>query len=280
MEQTAPSFNYKSESSNGTPDRVKNGQISQNMQISQQSRNDVSDFNKTEGVLDYMVGKRSAMDESELVYRPAPKKEKLQNSSFFPNKMIDQPKSPTGFIGKTPNEFGGIYPIHERSNPDLFNLNQTGISNAARGSDVKASSYPVSSGAFPKITDLLTGPGPEDSYGDSRVDARSVNSANVQPPSNNSSSPYVCSKCSRTFRTKLLLTHHNDVHDPNKTHRCSFPGCERAFRSQKYLDNHMNDQHRSPLSRECPHPNCNFVGSRRSDVKRHIATAHKRKLRQ
>ncbi|KAM7538438.1 hypothetical protein Aperf_G00000070916 [Anoplocephala perfoliata] len=282
MEQGAPNlnFNYQSETSNNGPDHVKNGQIGQNSQVFQQPRKIVSDFKKTKGVLDFMVKKRSVVDESEFLYRPAPKKEKVQDSSSFSDKMllVDQPESKTlpltSFI-KTSNEFGGVNPNHDSRNPELYDINQAGISNTVRGSDVKASTYPVSSGTFPKITDLLIGPGPEGSYSDSQVDARSANSPDAQPSSNNSSTPYACSKCSRTFRTKLLLTHHNDVHDPNKTHRCSFPGCERAFRSQKYLDNHMNDQHRSPISRECPHPNCNFVGSRRSDVKRHIAAAHK-----
>ena len=135
--------------------------------------------------------------------------------------------------------------------------------------------YALSSGKYPKITDLLTEHSPDGLSLSSHGGCKMVNSNEIPLPSC-SSSPHVCPKCSRSFRTKLLLVHHSDTHDPNKNHRCTFPDCERAFRSQKYLENHINDHHRASPSLRCAFPSCGFIATRKAELRRHKTTKHKR----
>ncbi|VDM21547.1 unnamed protein product [Hydatigera taeniaeformis] len=231
---------------------------------------------------DYLAAKRSASKESGSLFRSSPKRVKLLNFSSYSNKTLLLLERPTAESRLTP--FGGPVPqanSDKSASKKRENQERTSIRVkpcTPREDQVNEGRVPLctlTGGSYSKITDLLTEPIPNKFPVGSQVNGKSINQNDAQILSNNSSSPYTCSKCSKTFRTKLLLTHHNDTHDPSKGHRCSFPDCERAFRSQKYLDNHINDHHRSSSNLKCPHPYCSFVGTKKSDLKRHVAGTHK-----
>ncbi|VDK23624.1 unnamed protein product [Taenia asiatica] len=232
---------------------------------------------------DYLAAKRGASKESDSLFRSSPKRVKLLNFNSNSDKaslLLDQPTTESRSIAYNvpvaPPDSDKATPIKKRENQERTSSCVAKPCNLREGR-VHGSTVPfcaLAGGSYSKITDLLTEPINKLPV-DSQVDGKLNNSNDAQLFSNSSSSPYVCSKCSKTFRTKLLLTHHNDTHDPSKGHRCSFPDCERAFRSQKYLDNHINDHHRSSSNLKCPHPGCSFVGTKKTDLKRHIASTHK-----
>ncbi|VEL13182.1 unnamed protein product, partial [Protopolystoma xenopodis] len=105
--------------------------------------------------------------------------------------------------------------------------------------------------------------------------ASSINIRGINDTSTDGSDAYECNLCGKKFKTKQKLVHHTEVHDPNKPYPCKEPGCERSFRSQKYLSNHINDHHgRQPKQYICPMEGCNFAGARRSHLKRHMNENH------
>ncbi|KAL5109808.1 Transcriptional repressor CTCF [Taenia crassiceps] len=240
-------------------------------------------LDKSEMDSDYLAAKRGASRGSDSIFRSSPKRVKLHNFSSNGDKtslLLDQPtpksRSIACSVPVAQAESDKMAPSKKRENQEQTSSCIAKPCNPcegqAHGSNVPFCS--LASGSYSKITDLLTEP-INKPPADSQVDGQLINSNDARHFSNTSSSPYVCSKCSKTFRTKLLLTHHNDTHDPSKGHRCSFPDCERAFRSQKYLDNHINDHHRSSSNLKCLHPFCSFVGTKKADLKRHIASTHK-----
>ncbi|KAK4470384.1 hypothetical protein MN116_005944 [Schistosoma mekongi] len=84
---------------------------------------------------------------------------------------------------------------------------------------------------------------------------------------------YRCNECGRAFKTKLRLKYHADVHNPRKPYVCDVDGCDRAFRTPKYLKNHRDEFHRMhPKNYMCPVEQCDFVFHRKTHLKRHIAT--------
>ncbi|CAH8589444.1 unnamed protein product [Schistosoma rodhaini] len=84
---------------------------------------------------------------------------------------------------------------------------------------------------------------------------------------------YRCNECGRVFKTKLRLKYHSDVHNPRKPYVCDIEGCDRAFRTPKYLKNHRDEFHRiHPKNYSCPVEQCDLVFHRKTHLKRHIAT--------
>ncbi|RTG88088.1 uncharacterized protein DC041_0000959 [Schistosoma bovis] len=84
---------------------------------------------------------------------------------------------------------------------------------------------------------------------------------------------YRCNECGRVFKTKLRLRYHTDVHNPRKPYVCDIEGCDRAFRTPKYLKNHRDEFHRiHPKNYACPVEQCDLVFHRKTHLKRHIAT--------
>ncbi|VDQ02945.1 unnamed protein product [Trichobilharzia regenti] len=84
---------------------------------------------------------------------------------------------------------------------------------------------------------------------------------------------YRCSECGRVFKTKLRLKYHADVHNPRKPYVCDIDGCDRAFRTPKYLKNHRDEFHRMhPKNYACPVGQCDLIFHRKTHLKRHIAT--------
>ncbi|CAH8523846.1 unnamed protein product [Heterobilharzia americana] len=62
--------------------------------------------------------------------------------------------------------------------------------------------------------------------------------------------------------------------DVTRSFRCDISGCERTFRSVRYLSNHMKDSHRDLKQFKCPLEGCSFGGLRRMHLKRHINEFH------
>ncbi|KAF6778409.1 hypothetical protein AHF37_02197 [Paragonimus kellicotti] len=84
---------------------------------------------------------------------------------------------------------------------------------------------------------------------------------------------YRCNECGRVFKTKLRLKYHADIHNPRKPYVCDVEGCDRAFRTPKYLKNHRDEFHRmQPKNYICPVDGCDLIFHRKTHLKRHIAT--------
>nr|VZI38415.1 unnamed protein product [Spirometra erinaceieuropaei] len=92
-----------------------------------------------------------------------------------------------------------------------------------------------------------------------------------------STEAHQCVVCGKTFRTKQKLTHHMDTHDSRKPHLCEVSGCERAFSTQKYLQNHISDCHGKGKTIRCSAEDCHYVCTRQVHMKRHMAEKHPRK---
>lgn len=86
-------------------------------------------------------------------------------------------------------------------------------------------------------------------------------------------SNYQCEECGRSFKTKLRLKYHADIHNPRKPYICDVDGCDRAFRTPKYLKNHRDEfHHMQPKQYFCPVEGCTLVFHRKTHLKRHVAT--------
>ncbi|CAH8543415.1 unnamed protein product [Dicrocoelium dendriticum] len=84
---------------------------------------------------------------------------------------------------------------------------------------------------------------------------------------------YRCGDCGRIFKTKLRLKYHTDIHNPRKPYVCDVEGCDRAFRTPKYLKNHRDEFHRmQPKNYVCPVEGCDLIFHRKTHLKRHIST--------
>ncbi len=134
---------------------------------------------------------------------------------------------------------------------------------------------------YPGIEELLSEPGQHETPCVDQVDScptqpevTSTVGANALLSTRGSSEGHQCPSCFKKFRTKQKFNYHKDRHDPRKPYLCNVPDCERAFRTQKYLQNHMNDHHGKSKQHNCSYAGCAFVGNRRIDVKRHIAEQH------
>lgn len=85
-------------------------------------------------------------------------------------------------------------------------------------------------------------------------------------------SNYQCEECGRMFKTKLRLKYHADIHNPRKPYICDVEGCDRAFRTPKYLKNHRDEfHHMQPKQYFCPVEGCTLVFHRKTHLKRHVA---------
>ncbi|KAJ8114967.1 hypothetical protein ONZ43_g4777 [Nemania bipapillata] len=94
--------------------------------------------------------------------------------------------------------------------------------------------------------------------------------------------PLVCPECHREFDQIHKLNHHKRYHD--RTHECTYAGCDKKFGTKTHLDRHINDRHLKLKAYHCTDPTCAwFKGGksfprkdnwRRHMMKKHGSTAH------
>ncbi|GAW23279.1 hypothetical protein ANO14919_128330 [Xylariales sp. No.14919] len=101
----------------------------------------------------------------------------------------------------------------------------------------------------------------------------SPNSSKLSPSSN----AYVCPECSREFDQIHKLNHHKRYHD--RTHECTYEGCDRKFGTKTHLDRHINDRHLKLKAYHCTEPTCAwFKGGksfpRKDNWRRHMIKKH------
>ncbi len=89
--------------------------------------------------------------------------------------------------------------------------------------------------------------------------------------------PLVCPECSREFDQIHKLNHHKRYHD--RTHECTFAGCDRKFGTKTHLDRHINDRHLKLKAYHCTEPTCAwFKGGksfpRKDNWRRHMVKKH------
>ncbi|KAI0118417.1 hypothetical protein GGR51DRAFT_216337 [Nemania sp. FL0031] len=101
-------------------------------------------------------------------------------------------------------------------------------------------------------------------------------SPNVSRPSPQSGS-LVCPECGRGFDQIHKLNHHKRYHD--RTHECTYPGCDKKFGTKTHLDRHINDRHLKLKAYHCTDPTCPwFKGGksfpRKDNWRRHMIKKH------
>ncbi|KAJ8123745.1 hypothetical protein O1611_g9522 [Lasiodiplodia mahajangana] len=101
-------------------------------------------------------------------------------------------------------------------------------------------------------------------------------SPNLSRPSPQSGS-LVCPECGRGFDQIHKLNHHKRYHD--RTHECTYPGCDKKFGTKTHLDRHINDRHLKLKAYHCTDPTCPwFKGGksfpRKDNWRRHMIKKH------
>ncbi|KAI2632746.1 hypothetical protein GGS21DRAFT_521066 [Xylaria nigripes] len=89
--------------------------------------------------------------------------------------------------------------------------------------------------------------------------------------------PLVCPECGREFDQIHKLNHHKRYHD--RTHECTYAGCNRKFGTKTHLDRHINDRHLKLKTYHCTEPTCAwFRGGksfpRKDNWRRHMVKKH------
>ncbi|KAI0423886.1 hypothetical protein F5Y09DRAFT_336227 [Xylaria sp. FL1042] len=87
----------------------------------------------------------------------------------------------------------------------------------------------------------------------------------------------VCPECGREFDQIHKLNHHKRYHD--RTHECTYAGCDRKFGTKTHLDRHINDRHLKLKAYHCTEPTCPwFKGGksfpRKDNWRRHMIKKH------
>ena len=83
---------------------------------------------------------------------------------------------------------------------------------------------------------------------------------------------YVCSTCSKKFRTINLLRSHfrSEIHTNNKEFQCEM--CAKLFARQSNLTKHVNVVHKGLRNFKCPE--CDYRGSSRKEIRSHYEPVH------
>ncbi|KAI0877868.1 hypothetical protein GGS24DRAFT_62780 [Hypoxylon argillaceum] len=89
--------------------------------------------------------------------------------------------------------------------------------------------------------------------------------------------PLVCPECHREFDQIHKLNHHKRYHD--RTHECTYAGCDKKFGTKTHLDRHINDRHLKLKAYHCTDPTCAwFKGGksfpRKDNWRRHMMKKH------
>ncbi|KAI8632970.1 hypothetical protein F5Y19DRAFT_472153 [Xylariaceae sp. FL1651] len=87
----------------------------------------------------------------------------------------------------------------------------------------------------------------------------------------------ICPECGRSFDQIHKLNHHKRYHD--RTHECTYEGCDKKFGTKTHLDRHINDRHLKLRAYHCTEPSCPwFKGGksfpRKDNWRRHMVKKH------
>lgn len=87
--------------------------------------------------------------------------------------------------------------------------------------------------------------------------------------------------CDKVFSRPWRLARHMCIHTGKRPFKCEVAGCEKAYSHLSYLHRHMRSTHSSELMYrqvfKCPHPGCLMELSNECNLKRHYKRKHTQK---
>ncbi|KAM7402752.1 hypothetical protein PAMP_017965 [Pampus punctatissimus] len=82
---------------------------------------------------------------------------------------------------------------------------------------------------------------------------------------------FICDICSERFRSATRLTSHQRVHfEPQRPHKCEFPGCEKTFITFSALFSHNRTHFRETGHFTCTYPGCDKTYDKACRLKIHL----------
>ncbi|XP_041837641.1 zinc finger protein ZXDC [Melanotaenia boesemani] len=82
---------------------------------------------------------------------------------------------------------------------------------------------------------------------------------------------FICEICSERFRSATRLTNHQRVHfEPQRPHKCEFPGCEKTFITFSALFSHNRTHFRETGHYTCTYPGCDKTYDKACRLKIHM----------
>ncbi|KAM9800235.1 zinc finger protein ZXDC [Syngnathus typhle] len=82
---------------------------------------------------------------------------------------------------------------------------------------------------------------------------------------------FVCEICSERFRSQTRLANHQRVHfEPQRPHKCEFPGCEKTFITFSALYSHNRTHFRETGHFTCTYPGCAKMYDKACRLKLHL----------
>nr|XP_020473931.1 zinc finger protein ZXDC-like isoform X2 [Monopterus albus] len=82
---------------------------------------------------------------------------------------------------------------------------------------------------------------------------------------------FICEICSETFRSATRLANHQRVHfEPQRPHKCEFPGCEKTFITFSALFSHNRTHFRETGHFTCTYPGCDKTYDKACRLKIHM----------
>ncbi|XP_021332764.2 zinc finger protein ZXDC [Danio rerio] len=82
---------------------------------------------------------------------------------------------------------------------------------------------------------------------------------------------FVCEVCSERFRTATRLSNHQRTHfEPERPHKCEFPGCEKTFITFSALFSHNRTHFREMAQFTCTYPGCDKRYDKACRLKIHL----------
>lgn len=82
---------------------------------------------------------------------------------------------------------------------------------------------------------------------------------------------FVCEVCNERFRTASRLTNHQRTHfEPERPHKCEFPGCEKTFITFSALFSHNRTHFREMGQFSCSYPGCDKQYDKACRLKIHL----------
>ncbi|CAN9512159.1 unnamed protein product [Ophioblennius macclurei] len=84
-------------------------------------------------------------------------------------------------------------------------------------------------------------------------------------------SEFICEICSESFRSATRLSNHQRVHfEPQRPHKCEFPGCEKTFITFSALFSHNRTHFRETGQYTCTFPGCDKTYDKACRLKIHM----------